>query len=33
MPLCEHPSAEIPDIPATTLLGHAAELFRAMGNG
>jgi DNA-binding transcriptional ArsR family regulator len=32
MPLCEHPSTSSPDIPATELLGHAAELFRAMGD-
>ena len=32
MPLCEHRSARTPDIPATELLGHAAEFFRAMGD-
>ena len=32
MPRCEHPSDGGPDIPATVLLGHAAEFFRAMGD-
>jgi len=32
MPLCEHPSAATPDIPATELLRHAAEFFHAMGD-
>jgi len=32
MPFCEHPSARPPDLPATELLGHAAEFFRAMGD-
>ncbi len=32
MPRCDHPSARPTAIPATEILGHAAEFFRAMGD-